>query len=37
LIYVAIFARLVWGERIQRLEMAGMAVALAAVALINAG
>lgn len=37
LVYVAVFARLVWGERIQRLEMAGMAVALVAVVLINAG
>jgi drug/metabolite transporter (DMT)-like permease len=33
----ALFAGLVWGERIRRLELAGMGVAVAAVVLINLG
>lgn len=37
LVYVALFARLVWDERIARTEAAGMALALVAVVLINLG
>ena len=37
MIYVVLFARLVWGERITRTEAAGMALALVAVVLINLG
>ncbi len=37
LVYVALFARLAWRERIGRLETAGMGLALLAVTLVNLG
>ena len=37
LVFVAVFARVVWGERINRYERMGMLVALGAVVLINVG